>query len=195
MNLFRLSKISLVLTAVCVVSRFAEAQVSPVLTVTVGVNNIGGGEYVHRDKFGFDGFAGARWNPNARVSPLVGVYAGNLFDRFAHDAVCLVKKSGVGCVPTIPDFRYGGIAAGVAVRSRAASFGLLVGPGAYDAREWGSSTDLQPTVFGVLARGELYFHVVKHVEVGGSLASRMLPAFKHQRLYPNSFATGFRVSR
>ena len=51
------------------------------------------------------------------------------------------------------------------------------------------------TIYGTVLRADLWFRAVKHLEVGGSASTRIMPAYRHQRVSANSIATGFRVSR
>lgn len=163
-------------------------------SLVVGVGSLNGGTYVDRGKTMVEATVGVQRSTQSGFTPLLGVAFGDIEWRGGHDAICVIAVGG-GCVPVAPEVRYATLLAGTRAQMKRVSLTGLVGPGSF--RVFGDSFTLNKretsTVFGVMLRGDVWVRVASHLEVGGSVATRIMPSYQNDRISANTISTGVRI--
>lgn len=177
-------------------SSSAASSIAPWASVVVGVGSVNGGTYVDRGKTMFEATVGVQRPTQSVLTPMLGVAFGDIEWRGGHDAICVIAVAG-GCVPVTPEVRYAALLAGTQAHMKRVGLAGLVGPGAFrvssDAFSAVSNKSRTTTIFGVMARADVWVRVAPHFEVGGSVATRIMPSYQKERLSANTLSTGIRL--
>lgn len=173
------------------------ARLSPFLSATIGLGTLDGGTYVAHRKVNGELMVGVQRVTDSPISHLAGVVVGVLEWRGGYHASCRIAVGG-GCVPSAPETRYAAFVVGAQLRKNLLTVSAMAGPGLFGVGNSAIFRRKDPnatTIYGTVLRADLWFRVVKHLEVGASASTRIMPAYRHQRVSANTVSTGFRVYR